>query len=281
MAIYAIETHVSISLSSINIDRAREALTSADKLLIIAGAGMSVDSGLPDFRGNAGFWEHYPVLASGKLHFEDIANPASFETHPLLAWGFYEHRRHLYRQTEPHAGYRWLLEFGQTMPGEAFVYTTNVDGHFLKAGFREDQIYEVHGSIHHWQCLHDCSNDIWDASRRLLPVDVSSCQLEGDLPRCPSCARVARPNILMFSDRTWQERRSQRQAINYQNWLNEPGQLVIVEIGAGTDIATCRWESERHDEGQLIRINPRDATCPENAISLPLGGLEALAQILK
>lgn len=262
-----------------NISKAREALASADKLLIVAGAGMSVDSGLPDFRGNAGFWEHYPALASGKLHFEDIANPASFKHQPRLAWGFYEHRRHLYRQAEPHAGYRWLLEYSQSMTEEAFVFTTNVDGHFLKAGFRDDQVYEVHGSIHHWQCIDDCSEDLWAAPQRLLPINTSTCQLEGDLPRCPTCARVARPNILMFSDSSWQERRSQRQATNYEKWLNMPGKLVIIEIGAGTDIPTCRWESERLD-GQLIRINLRDVSCPDRAISLKAGGLEALAEML-
>ena len=263
-----------------NIARAHDALAAADKLLIIAGAGMSVNSGLPDFRGSAGLWAHYPALASGNLHFEEIANPATFKSHPRMAWGFYEHRRHLYRQTEPHQGYSWLKEFGLGMAGGAFVYTTNVDGHFLKSGFQEEQIYEVHGSIHHWQCLHDCSSDIWDAPQQLLPFDAASCLLEGDLPSCPYCARIARPNILMFSDRTWQERRSQRQAVAYQNWLNKAGKLAIVEIGAGTDIPTCRWESERQ-EGQLIRINPREATCSnDNGISIPLGGLEALAKIL-
>ena len=264
-----------------DISRAYEALIAADKLLITAGAGMSVDSGLPDFRGTTGLWKHYPALASGNMCFEQIANPNSFRSHPRLTWGFYEHRRHLYRQTNPHQGYKWLKELTLSMPGGAFIFTTNVDGHFLKSGFSEDQIYEAHGSIHHWQCLHDCSHDIWDAPQKLLPLDASTCLLEGALPSCPYCARLARPNILMFSDRSWQERRSHRQAMAYEKWLSKPGKLVVIEIGAGTDIPTCRWESERQN-GLLIRINPRDASCPnDNDISLPLGGLEALTKILR
>lgn len=64
----------------------------ADGLLITAGAGMGVDSGLPDFRGNEGMWRAYPALKSANMVFHQIANPQSFEQHPELAWGFYGHR---------------------------------------------------------------------------------------------------------------------------------------------------------------------------------------------
>jgi NAD-dependent SIR2 family protein deacetylase len=54
----------------------------ADALLICAGAGMGVDSGLPDFRGNHGFWKAYPVLEQEGLSFIDLANPQGFENNP-------------------------------------------------------------------------------------------------------------------------------------------------------------------------------------------------------
>jgi NAD-dependent SIR2 family protein deacetylase len=63
----------------------------ADAILIGAGAGMGVDSGLPDFRGNQGFWRAYPPLANLGLEFEDMANPRWFMEDPTLAWGFYGH----------------------------------------------------------------------------------------------------------------------------------------------------------------------------------------------
>ncbi len=67
-------------------------LRDADGLLVAAGAGMGVDSGLPDFRGNQGFWNAYPALGSERIQFEDVASPLKFYRRPRLAWGFYGHR---------------------------------------------------------------------------------------------------------------------------------------------------------------------------------------------
>src|SRR5215468_9418889 len=89
--------------------RARSAIDGADALLIAAGAGMGVDSGLPDFRGPEGFWRAYPAYARLGLRFEALANPRWFERDPELAWGFYGHRLGLYRDTTPHEGFAALL----------------------------------------------------------------------------------------------------------------------------------------------------------------------------
>jgi NAD-dependent SIR2 family protein deacetylase len=129
-----------------------EAIHAADALLITAGAGMGVDSGLPDFRGKEGFWKAYPVVAKLGLSFGQMANPAWFERDPNLAWAFYGHRLHLYRDTAPHTGFACLRDIGQKKKHGCFVFTSNVDGHFQKAGFHSDRIVECHGSIHHLQC---------------------------------------------------------------------------------------------------------------------------------
>ena len=71
--------------------RAAQVISEADGLLITAGAGMGVDSGLPDFRGDSGFWQAYPALAKAKLRFHEIASPATFANDPALAWGSYGH----------------------------------------------------------------------------------------------------------------------------------------------------------------------------------------------
>ena len=71
-------------------------LRAADGMLIGAGAGMGVDSGLPDFRGDHGFWRAYPPLAAAGIRFVEIANPRSFDTDPALPRGFYGHRLALY-----------------------------------------------------------------------------------------------------------------------------------------------------------------------------------------
>jgi NAD-dependent SIR2 family protein deacetylase len=79
-------------LQNETLEKAAGWLREADGLLITAGAGMGVDSGLPDFRGRDGFWRAYPALRHHGFSFEDMANPARFAEHPELAWGFYGHR---------------------------------------------------------------------------------------------------------------------------------------------------------------------------------------------
>ena len=115
--------------------QAARLIGSAKALVIAAGAGMGIDSGLPDFRGDEGFLRAYPALGRQGLCFQTIASPPAFEQVPLTAWGFYGHRLNLYRATAPHAGFGVLHAWGQRMAQGCFVFTSNVDGHFQKAGF--------------------------------------------------------------------------------------------------------------------------------------------------
>ncbi len=144
--------------------RARAALERSEALVVAAGAGMGVDSGLPDFRGDQGFWRAYPPLGRLGLRFAEMANPRWFRVDPTLAWGFYGHRLDLYRATPPHRGFLHLHASATHMPGGIFAFTSNVDGHFQAAGFDPDRVCEAHGSIRHLQCLDPaCDAGIWPA----------------------------------------------------------------------------------------------------------------------
>ena len=98
-----------------------ETLAGSEALLIGAGAGMGVDSGLPDFRGSEGFWKAYPPLARLGIRFEEMANPRWFRSDPDLAWGFYGHRLGLYRKTRPHDGFSILLKWIEELGLSSFV----------------------------------------------------------------------------------------------------------------------------------------------------------------
>src|SRR3954462_2402636 len=86
--------------------RAAEEIAAAQALLIGAGAGMGVDSGLPDFRGDEGFWTAYPPFRG--RHFAELSNPHWFHADPSTAWGFFGHRMNLYAERAPHAGFQIL-----------------------------------------------------------------------------------------------------------------------------------------------------------------------------
>ncbi len=267
------------------IEQIKQTIKMAEAVLITAGAGIGVDSGLPDFRGNEGFWKAYPLIAKRNLSFSEMANPAWFDKNPSLAWAFYGHRLNLYRKTVPHAGFAMLLDLVKAKGENYFIFTSNVDGQFQKAGFDKDKIYEVHGSIHHLQCTQNCTEDIWENTEE---VDVDMELFEAlHYPKCKHCAAIARPNILMFGDWNWNHKRSSNQEFRYMAWrkTNRNKNIAIIEIGAGTAIPTVRQEGQhlaaQYPNATLIRINPREYQIEEKfGFSIPLGGLDGIREAL-
>lgn len=263
-------------------------LQESDALIIATGAGMGVDSGLPDFRGDEGFWRAYPALKQAGIDFQRAANPASFVEDPVRAWGFYGHRLALYRETVPHRGFALLKAWGEAMARGYFVFTSNVDGQFQKAGFDAERIHECHGSIHHLQCLDGCDRSTWSANGFRPEVDEARCELLNDPPTCVKCGRVARPNILMFGDWGWSSIRTEAQQDRRDAWLDTVGKPVVIELGAGTHIPSVRIFSRRmvaERDAKLIRINPREAEVEsDDQVSMATGalaGLEAIREALE
>ena len=267
-----------------NLKKAATIIKKADYLIITAGAGMGVDSGLPDFRGVEGFWRAYPFAKKLNIRFEELANPIWFEQKPHLAWAFYGHRLNLYRETTPHNGFNILLDIAKSKK-DYFVITSNVDGQFQKTGFSEDKIDEIHGSIHYLQCIdYKCKSGIWSAKDTTIKVDLENFVAKEPLPHCPNCKKVARPNILMFSDFNWNSKRENKQRENLEKFLNKINKekVAIIEFGAGKAVPTIRYISEdlaSNFNGGLIRVNPRDYEAPKGAISINLGSKDAIKKI--
>jgi len=267
-----------------NLQRAKQLLEEADAIFITAGAGMGVDSGLPDFRGVEGFWNAYPKAKELGLQFEEMANSEWFESDPRLAWAFYGHRLHLYRDTEPHEGFNKLLEVSNAKKYGAHVFTSNVDGQFQKAGFSEDRVMECHGSIHNLQCIDNCQGMLWSSNDTFIEIGKGF-EAKEPLPSCPFCGAMARPNILMFDDFGWEYARTNGQRERLSRWMDrleeEDAKLAVVEMGAGTAVPTVRNTSEqiaKRFDVPLIRINPRESFGAQ--IELPMGAVEALQGII-
>jgi NAD-dependent SIR2 family protein deacetylase len=261
--------------------RAAAELRRAGALVVTAGAGMGVDSGLPDFRGDQGFWKAYPPYERLGLSFVDAANPEHFDRDPQFGWGFYGHRTNLYRATVPHRGFAILLGWAARFRLPFFAVTSNVDGQFQKAGFPEDRVLEVHGSIHHLQCTTPCSDAIW-TNGEAFDVDLATMRSR-QVPRCPNCRAVSRPNILMFGDWSWLDGRTAAQRERLEEFLQEVRgrRLLVVELGAGTSIPTIRHTSERLGRGDacVVRVNPREPEIEAPHLSIAAGALEGLEGI--
>ena len=260
------------------IERAAEVIAKSEVLLIGAGAGMGVDSGLPDFRGNEGFWKAYPPFRGRR--FAEVSNPVWFERDPAQAWGFFGHRLNLYRHTVPHTGFAILQQWSDRLGGNCFVFTSNVDGQFQKADF-DRRPYRRVSRFHPLPAVQPpLLGSVWSAADLQLDVDEQTIRATSELPTCRECGAIARPNVLMFGDYAWLPHRWEAQQLRYTRWLaaTQGQRRAIIEIGAGVAVPTVRYECQSQ-AGTLIRINPRDAQVPSGAVAIAAGALDALRRI--
>ncbi|XP_057300838.1 NAD-dependent protein deacylase-like [Hydractinia symbiolongicarpus] len=277
----------------LNFQRAASVIKNAKALIITAGAGMGVDSGLPDFRGPEGFWKAYPPIKQRRLTLPEMSTPSWFESDPQFAWGFFGHRLLLYRNTQPHHGFQILKKWGEKKEFGYFVYTSNVDGHFQKAGFSEERVVECHGSIHFMQPTKSY-NYIWPTPEDLeFVIDNRTLKAQPPLPTGPPGLPIekqvmGRPNILMFGDAYWLPGRTDDQEERFYEWVKllQKQPVVVVEIGAGLAVPTIRNTSQgiikysRHEDSYLIRINPNEPQVIRPVdFALPMNCLDALEAI--
>ena len=154
-------------------------LSPTSAIVVLTGAGISVESGLPTFRGTGGLWENH--------RFEDLASPTAFAWNPDLVHGFYNFRRAQLAEVQPNAAHLALAELERSWPGTVLVVTQNVDDLHERAG--SHNVIHMHGELARIRC-------------RLCGA-VSEWQ--GDAGRespCPACGETLylRPHIVWFGE---------------------------------------------------------------------------------
>lgn len=219
----------------------------AEGVVILAGAGMGVDSGLADFRGDTGLW------TMAKENFLKYSTARAFDDDPVIAWNFYIDRIRQYGEVAPHCGFTGLLDLLKSTHKPYFVVTSNVDGHFQKAGYNPALVHEMHGDLRHAQCKNVCS-------RKLYPMPRFECRLASadDLPKCPNCNSILRPHVMMFSDPWFLWQNVDMGAERYARWSENKLNILGIEIGAGTTVPSIRYFGEERTTA-LIRINPHES----------------------
>ncbi|ABO59133.1 Sir2 family NAD-dependent protein deacetylase [Burkholderia vietnamiensis] len=261
------------------IRRAADWIADADGIVIAAGAGMSVDSGLPDFRGTGGLWTSLLPAGMSERDVGSLTQGDCFVDRPVDAWRFYGRALQVCRHASPHAGYAMLRRWTLRARHGAFVFTSNVDGHFRSAGFDEDRVLECHGTINFMQCGEPCGDAIWSTGTLMDDVDIDTLEAP-DLPRCDACGGLARPNFLMFEDRRWIGTRTSRQWACMQEWLGSVARPVVIEVGAGTAVPSVRVFAESL-RGPLIRVNLDASDVKANGVGVGIRGraLDVLSAI--
>jgi NAD-dependent deacetylase len=145
---------------------------------VLTGAGISAESGVPTFRGQAGLWRSFRP--------EDLATPQAFRRDPRLVWEWYDWRRGLIGSCKPNAAHRTLAEMETRLPDFTLI-TQNVDGLHQLAGSRH--VLELHGNIWRTRCM-DCDHVSED--RRVPLPEIP--------PHCPKCGALLRPDVVWFGE---------------------------------------------------------------------------------
>jgi len=182
----------------------RELLAQSKKVVVLTGAGVSAESGVPTFRGSGGFWRTYQA--------QDLATPQAFYRDPSLVWEFYHHRREVVLTKHPNSAHTAITECQQRLEKQGRslrVITQNVDELHTSAGTKD--LVELHGSLFKTRCI-DCGevkvnrqSPICEALRgRGAPeVGVEAGRIEeADLPRCDNgeCGGLLRPHVVWFGE---------------------------------------------------------------------------------
>lgn len=173
-----------------DIARARQLLYDAGAVIVLTGAGVSAESGVPTFRGAGGLWKEFRP--------EELATPEAFARDARLVWEWYAWRRTLVAACAPNAAHRSLAEWA-LRSRKVTIVTQNVDGLHARAAREaaggDDAAaalpVEVHGSLLRDRCS-GC-----DARSEPVPVDATS---SATLPRCTRCGALLRPDVVWFGE---------------------------------------------------------------------------------
>lgn len=159
-------------------DRLIEKLRSAQRVVVLTGAGISAESGIPTFRDSqTGLWARYSP--------QDLATPEAFQKDPRLVWDWYRWRMGLIHSAAPNPGHVALAEMEINVPHLTLI-TQNIDGLHQRAGSRN--VIELHGNIFRARCTRDGAVfENWQDDPAALPV-------------CPECGELLRPDVVWFGE---------------------------------------------------------------------------------
>ncbi|KAK8406790.1 hypothetical protein O3P69_007385 [Scylla paramamosain] len=191
-----------LSRPSSDLAKFREVYKKAKHVVVLTGAGVSAESGVPTFRGDGGLWRTWRA--------QDLASPSAFARDPSLVWEFYHYRRELMATKHPNPAHLAIAEAEQRLTAEGrrlVVITQNIDELHKKAGSKE--VLELHGSLFRTECT-KCQEIRPNTDSPICaslagkgapdPNAVNARIPESELPRCQKCSGLLRPNVVWFGE---------------------------------------------------------------------------------
>merc|ERR1719359_2796725 len=209
-------------------------------VVVLTGAGVSAESGIPTFRGSDGFW----TVGSENYRPQELATWEKFNEMPEELWRWYQYRWGICRKAKPNSGHFALAELESLVQGDFTLVTQNIDGLHLEAGSDRQRLHEIHGRIDEMRCddriegacLHGVDlndEDNYAKARETLMKTPAPAKKEKDefLPCCPKCGVRQRPKILWFDE-------SYNEAIYGYRSVQDATQACDVLLIIGTQLTT-------------------------------------------
>ncbi len=230
--------------------------------VVLTGAGISTESGIPDFRSPTGIWAEYDPM--------EYATIGAFRRDPVKVWEFYALRFEVLTTAEPNAGHLTLAEL-ERRGLVCGVVTQNIDGLHERAGSRD--VVEVHGSIRTSSCL-ECGE--------LVPLQEVVAALRdapAAVPRCPRCGSILKPDVVMFGELL--PAGAMERAVELAQ-----GAGILLVVGSSLEVyPVAGLPEETISSGGALAIVNRGATPFDRLASIRIDGgagetLAALAQEL-
>jgi NAD-dependent protein deacetylase/lipoamidase len=211
-----------------SVTRLAELIREWQPCVVLTGAGISTESGIPDFRSAEGIWAQYDPA--------EVAHIDALRRDPARVWDFYALRLDALSHAEPNDGHRALAKLEERGLVRAVV-TQNIDGLHQRAGSRE--VVEVHGSVREAECIH-CGVRV--------PMEDAVASLP--LPPCPECGEILKPGVVMFGELLPAQAIERAQAL-----ATEAGLLLVVGSSLEVHPVAALPEATLASGGALAIVN--------------------------
>jgi NAD-dependent deacetylase len=214
------------------------------RVLVITGAGVSAESGIPTFRGKGGYWRNFDPAK--------LATPEAFARDPELVWQWYRERRERIRDAQPNAAHEAIAKLARRAD-EFLLVTQNVDDLHTRAGLPKTEMVQIHGDIFVTRCSRcDFNRHDYPPSHSYGAAGEHDQGQEDVIPRCRKCHSLMRPGVVWFG-----EPLPSRETERVENYLQrDPCGVVIVAGTTATFGYIIDWALRAsHQGGELIEVN--------------------------
>jgi NAD-dependent deacetylase len=204
------------------------------RVLVLTGAGVSAESGIPTFRGKDGYWRN---LDPAKL-----ATQTAFQNDPKSVWEWYRERRERIRVAQPNPAHKAIAKLAQHAH-QFLLITQNVDDLHARAGLAKEKMVQIHGDIFLTRCS-QCHFSFGERGEETKAI-----------PKCLECGALMRPGVVWFG-----EQLPANEIERVENYLGRgPCDFVIVAGTTATFGYIIDWALRARDNvGRLIEVNPNE-----------------------